>query len=81
MVWIIFTSQSTLILNPKIMLNLELVCDTLIRIFGVVVEKILEVGDQRSIMKTIFIMAGVKNIGITIAILAVFFSNRQIVIK
>jgi hypothetical protein len=31
-----FTSQSTLILNPKIMLNLELVCNTLNRIFGVV---------------------------------------------
>jgi hypothetical protein len=34
-VWIIFTSQSTLILGPKIMLNLELVCGTLNRIFGV----------------------------------------------
>jgi hypothetical protein len=37
MVWIIFTSQSTLILDPKIMLNLELVCDTLNRIFGVLI--------------------------------------------
>jgi hypothetical protein len=35
MVWIIFTSQSTLILDPKIMLILELVCDTLNIIFGV----------------------------------------------
>jgi hypothetical protein len=33
---IFFTNQSTLILDPKIMLNLKLVYDTLIRIFGVV---------------------------------------------
>jgi hypothetical protein len=38
------------------------------------VEKILEVGDQCSIMKTFFVMAGVQNIGIGIAILAFFFS-------
>jgi hypothetical protein len=36
LLWIFFTSQSTLILDPKKMLNLELVCDTLNRIFGVV---------------------------------------------
>jgi hypothetical protein len=43
----------------------------------VLVEKILEVGDQCSIMKTFFVMAGVQNIGIVIAILALFlaFSN------
>jgi hypothetical protein len=39
-VWIIFTSQSTLILDPKIMLNLELVCNTLNRIFGVPVRSL-----------------------------------------
>jgi hypothetical protein len=36
------------------------------------VEKILEVGDQRSIVKTFFVTAGVQNIGIGIAILAFF---------
>jgi hypothetical protein len=36
------------------------------------VEKILEVGDQRSIVKTFFIIAGVQNIGIAIAIFALF---------
>jgi hypothetical protein len=36
LVWIFFTSQSRLIIIPKIMLNLEIVCDTLNRIFGVV---------------------------------------------
>jgi hypothetical protein len=36
------------------------------------VEKILEVGDQRSIVKTFFVMTGVQNIGIAIAILALF---------
>jgi hypothetical protein len=36
----------------------------------VVVEKILEVGDQRSIVKTFFVTAGIQNIGIAIAILA-----------
>jgi hypothetical protein len=36
------------------------------------VEKILEVGDQHSIVKTFFVMAGVQNIGIAIAILAFF---------
>jgi hypothetical protein len=34
------------------------------------VEKILEVRDQRSIVKTFFVMVGVQNIGIAIAILA-----------
>jgi hypothetical protein len=34
------------------------------------VEKILEVGDQRSIVKTFFVTAGIQNIGIAIAILA-----------
>jgi hypothetical protein len=40
-------------------------------------EKILEVGDQRSIMKTFFVTVGIQNIGIGIAILAFFlaFSN------
>jgi hypothetical protein len=36
LMWIFFTSQSTLIIDPKIMLNLEIVCDTLNIIFGVV---------------------------------------------
>jgi hypothetical protein len=36
------------------------------------VEKILEVGNQRSIVKTFFVMARVQNIGIGIAILAFF---------
>jgi hypothetical protein len=40
--------------------------------YKVLVEKILEVGDQRSIVKTFFVMAGVQNIGIAIAILALF---------
>jgi hypothetical protein len=35
-------------------------------------EKILEVGDQRSIVKTNFVTVGVQNIGIAIAILALF---------
>jgi hypothetical protein len=39
----------------------------------VVVEKILEVGDQRSIVKTFFATARVQNIAIAIAILALFF--------
>jgi hypothetical protein len=34
------------------------------------VEKILEVGEQRSIVKTFFVMEGVQNSGIAIAILA-----------
>jgi hypothetical protein len=38
----------------------------------VVVEKILEVGDQLGIVKIFFVMARVQNIGITIAILAFF---------
>jgi hypothetical protein len=43
----------------------------------VLVENILEVGDQCSIVKTFFVTAGVQNIGIGIAILAFFlaFSN------
>jgi hypothetical protein len=44
------------------------------------VEKILEVGDQRSIMKTYFVTAGVQNIGIAIAILALLIYH-QIFIK
>jgi hypothetical protein len=36
------------------------------------VEKILEIGDQRSIVKTIFVTAGVQNNGIAFAILALF---------
>jgi hypothetical protein len=51
--------------------------------YKVLVEKILEVGDQRSIVKTFFVMAGVQNIGIAIAILALFlllsnFHNMKI---
>jgi hypothetical protein len=38
----------------------------------VLVEKILEVGDQRSIVKTFFVMAGVQIIGTAIAILALY---------
>jgi hypothetical protein len=38
--------------------------------YKVVVEKILKVGDQRSIVKTFFVTAGVQNIGIAIAIFA-----------
>jgi hypothetical protein len=37
------------------------------------VEKILEVGDQRSIVKTYFVMLGVQNIGIVLPFL-LFFS-------
>jgi hypothetical protein len=36
------------------------------------VEKILEVGEQCSIVKTFFVIEGVQNIGIAIAILALF---------
>jgi hypothetical protein len=36
------------------------------------VEKILEGGDQRSIVKTFFVVTGVKNIAIAIAIFALF---------
>jgi hypothetical protein len=46
LVWIFFTSQSTLIRVSKIMLNLEIVCDTLNRIFGVVLSAV-EVADGR----------------------------------
>jgi hypothetical protein len=41
------------------------------------VEKILEVGDQSSIVKTFFVMAGVQNIGIAIAILALFLLSSN----
>jgi hypothetical protein len=36
------------------------------------VEKILEGGDQRSIVETFFVLTGVKNIAIAIAIFALF---------
>jgi hypothetical protein len=39
------------------------------------VEKILEVWDQCSIVKTFFITAGVQNIGIAIAILPFFLAS------
>jgi hypothetical protein len=39
------------------------------------VGKILEVEDQRSIVKTFFITAGVQNIGIAIAILTFFLAS------
>jgi hypothetical protein len=39
----------------------------------VIVENILEVGKQCSIVKAFFVMDGVQNIGIAIAILAFFF--------
>jgi hypothetical protein len=38
----------------------------------VVVKKILKVGEQHSIAKTFFVMEGVQNTGIAIAILALF---------
>jgi hypothetical protein len=41
------------------------------------VNKILEVGDQRSIVKTFFITVGVQNIGIAIAILALFLLSSN----
>jgi hypothetical protein len=43
----------------------------------VVVEKILEVGDQHSIVKTFFVIAGVQNIGIAIAILPLFIMSSN----
>jgi hypothetical protein len=43
----------------------------------VLVEKILEVGDQRSIAKIFFVTAGVQNIGIGIAILAFFLASSN----
>jgi hypothetical protein len=46
----------------------------------VLVEKNLEVGDERSIVKTFFVTVGVQNIGIAIAILALFYC-RQIFIQ
>jgi hypothetical protein len=45
--------------------------------FKVLVEKILEVGDQHSIVKTFFVTAGVQIIGIAIAILALFFLSSN----
>jgi hypothetical protein len=41
------------------------------------VEKILEVGDQHSIVKIFFVAAGVQNIGIGIAILAFFLASSN----
>jgi hypothetical protein len=41
------------------------------------VEKILEVGDQCSIVKIFFITTGVQNIGIGIAILAFFLASSN----
>jgi hypothetical protein len=41
------------------------------------VEKILEVRDQRSIVKTFFVTAGVQNFGIAIAILAFFLASSN----
>jgi hypothetical protein len=41
------------------------------------VEKILEVGDQRSIVKTFFVTARIQNIGIAIAILAFFVASSN----
>jgi hypothetical protein len=41
----------------------------------VLVEKILEVEDQRSIVKFFFVTAGVQNIGIGIAILTFFLAS------
>jgi hypothetical protein len=41
------------------------------------VEKILEVGDQRSIVKTFSVTARVQNIGIDIAILAFFLASSN----
>jgi hypothetical protein len=43
----------------------------------VFVEKILEVGDQHSIVKTFFVTAGEQNIGIAIAILALFLLSSN----
>jgi hypothetical protein len=41
------------------------------------VEKILEVGDQHSIVKTFFVTMEVRNIGIGIAILAFFLASSN----
>jgi hypothetical protein len=41
------------------------------------VEKILEVGDQCSIVKTFFVTVGIHNIGIAIAILALFLLSSN----
>jgi hypothetical protein len=43
----------------------------------VLVEKILEVGDQHSIVKTFFVTTGIQNIGIGIAILAFFLASSN----
>jgi hypothetical protein len=45
--------------------------------YKVVVEKILEVGEQRSMVKTFFITAGVQNIDIAITILALFLLSSN----
>jgi hypothetical protein len=39
----------------------------------VVVEKTLEVRERYSVVKTFFVIEGVRNIGIVVAILALFF--------
>jgi hypothetical protein len=41
------------------------------------VGKILEIEDQRSIVKTFFVTAGVQNIGIAIAILTFFLASSN----
>jgi hypothetical protein len=43
----------------------------------VIVEKILEVGEQHSIVKTFFVMEGIQNTGIAIAILALFLFSSE----
>jgi hypothetical protein len=41
------------------------------------VEKILEVRDQHTIVKTFFVTAGIQNIGIAIAILSLFILSSN----
>jgi hypothetical protein len=41
------------------------------------VEKILEVGERRSIVKTFFVLKGVQNTHIAIAILALFLLSSN----
>jgi uncharacterized protein YybS (DUF2232 family) len=43
----------------------------------VVVKKILEVGEQRSIVKTFFVMEGVQKTSIVIVILALFLLSSN----
>jgi hypothetical protein len=43
----------------------------------VLVEQILEVEKERSIVKTFFLMEGVRNSGISIAILALFLLSSK----